>query len=405
MDQKLKVLMFGWEFPPYNSGGLGTACLGLTRALNNLDVEIIFVLPKKLNLSSPFVKLIFADDLITYQVDSPLTPYLTSDEYSKEIDDLKGIYGKSLMNEVLRYGKAARKIAKTEKFDIIHAHDWLSFIAGIEAKKVSGKPLIVHVHSTELDRTGGNNINQAVYQLEKKGMQEADQIIAVSGFTKDMIVKHYGIDPCKIQVVHNGIEINDYQGSSNGQNVLALKEAGYKIVLFVGRITLQKGPDYFLKVAKKVLEVDPNVYFIIAGSGDMEYQMIREAVELNISDKVLFAGFLRGEELNNIYQAADLFVMPSVSEPFGITALESVVNGTPVIVSKQSGVSETLTHALKVDFWDIDEMTNKILGVLHSDSLQQTLKSNAWEEVKKITWSRAAERVKGLYQKFTGRFR
>jgi glycosyltransferase involved in cell wall biosynthesis len=404
--------MFGWEFPPFNSGGLGTACFGLTKALTQQEVDVIFVLPRKIDINSS-IKILFADDgvhkrgsrLKLKPVNALLSPYLNNDTYLHELDSFSMhngepvVYGRNLLEEVMRYGLAAKHIALEEEFDVIHAHDWLSFPAGIAAKEVSGKPLIVHVHATEFDRTGGN-INQVIYEIEKEGMKKADAVITVSGYTKNVVIERYGINPDKIHVVHNGIEVDDYQAPASSEledSILRLKRAGKKIVLFVGRITLQKGPDYFVKSAAKVLQYEPETIFVVAGSGDMEHQMIQDAANAGISDKIIFAGFLRGEELNQVYRSADLFVMPSVSEPFGLTALESVANGTPVLVSKQSGVSEAMSAALKVDFWDTDEMANKILAVLRYSALQHTLEENGAEEIKKINWKKAASRCIDLY--------
>lgn len=405
----IKVLMFGWEFPPFNSGGLGTACFGLARALSSHDVELIFVLPKAINVKSDRFKIKFAERGLKVEVKSVdylLKPYINSKGYKEErIGARKGVYGQDLFDEIKRYGMNARTLAKEYNFDIIHAHDWMSFRAGIEAKKISGKPLILHIHSTEIDRTGGNNINPEIFRIEKESMEAADKVIAVSKLTKDILVNSYGIAPEKIHVVYNGIDIYDYPSIDADDTLIKkLKESGNKIVLFVGRITLQKGPDYFLKAAKKVLEFYPNVYFVVAGSGDMEHSIITEVASLSLSDRVLFAGFLRGEELNRIYRAADLFVMPSVSEPFGITALESVVNGTPVLVSKQSGVKETLTHVLTADFWDTDEMANKILAVLNYNSLKLTLQTNSLEQVKNINWAVAAGKCIDIYRCILNRY-
>lgn len=405
----IKVLMFGWEFPPFNSGGLGTACFGLARALSAHQVELIFVLPKKIDVKYGKFKIKFAERgvrLTIKPVDCLLKPYLSSNEYNQEWSkSSNGIYGKSLFDEINRYGINARVLAKEYTFDIIHAHDWMSFIAGIEAKRISGKPFIVHIHSTEIDRTGGANVNPEIFNIEKEGMEKADVVIAVSGLTKDILVNSYGIAPEKIHVVHNGIDIYDYPPiDADDTTIIKLKQSGCRIVLFVGRITLQKGPDYFLKAAKKVLRFYSNVYFVITGSGDMEHFIITEAANLGISDRVLFAGFLRGEELNRIYRAADLFVMSSVSEPFGITALESAVNGTPVLVSKQSGVRETLTHVLTADFWDIDEMASKILAVLNYDSLKLTLQVNSLNQVKNITWEAAAKKCVEIYYSILNKY-
>lgn len=398
----MKVLMFGWEFPPYNSGGLGVACFGLTRALAELNLQVTFVLPRRIDVDAPFVKMVFADTKVKMiPFNSLLNAYMTMDDYKyARFLDGSPIYGRSLFEEVLRYAAMGGEVAKQEEFDVIHAHDWLSFLAGVEAKKVSGKPLIVHVHATEFDRCG-ENINKDIYQIEKTGMEAADQIIAVSQFTKDIIVNKYGIDPHKVEVVWNGIEESDYWHPTppiEDTSIWKLKEAGNKVVLFVGRLTMQKGPDYFLQAAKKVLEHEPNTLFIIAGSGDMEQQIIQQAAFLGISDKVLFPGFLRGMQLNQVYKSADLFVLSSISEPFGITPLESVINGTPVLISRQSGVSEALSHALKVDFWDIDEMANQMLSVLYHDSLHQTLQENSQREIKKLTWREAAHKVNHVYR-------
>ncbi len=395
----IKVLMFGWEFPPFNSGGLGTACLGLTKALCAQNVAITFVLPKEVDVSPSHLKMRFAGVSIK-RVDVMLSAYVDSKRYGLlRFGSGSLLYGVGLIDEVYRYALLAKEIAQSEDFQIIHAHDWLSFLAGIEAKKISGKPLIIHVHSTEFDRTGGNNMNQQVYLVERVGMEQADKIIAVSNFTKQLIVEKYGISSDKIEVIYNGVDQTS-PVVEREHPLTYFKTIGCKVVLFVGRVTLQKGPDYFLKAAKKVLEYDPNVVFVIAGSGDMEEQLIEAAVNLGIGDKVIFTGFLRGEELNRIYQTADLFVLPSVSEPFGIAPLESVINGTPVLISKQSGVSEVLSHALKADFWDVEEMTDMILSVVGNPSLQKTLKQNSQEEVKKITWEKSANKCIEVYRQF-----
>jgi len=396
----MRVLMFGWEFPPFHSGGLGVACEGLAKALALQGVQVIFVLPKKLDYSYPFCKIIFASENLEIKaVNSLLKPYLTSSTY-KELADkigLKNFYASDLFREVLDYGHNAQRIAKKESFDIIHAHDWLSFPAGIAAKKISKKPLVVHVHATEFDRTGSNP-NPVVFAIEKIGMEQADIVVAVSQFTKNKIVENYGIDEAKIKVVHNAIDQNFFNQELKSPNeLLDLKKAGKKIVLFVGRITLQKGPDYFLKAAAMVLQFNPNVIFIVAGSGDMARQIIEQAAGAGIADNFLFAGFLTGDDLKKAYQAADLFVMPSVSEPFGLTALESVALGTPVLLSKQSGVSEVIKNCLKVDFWDIDEMTNKILACLNYPVLNATLQEESQKELNRISWETSAKKCLNIY--------
>ncbi len=396
-----QVLMFGWEFPPFNSGGLGVACYGLTKALSNQGVSITFVLPRRYRLTSGAITFAFADtsNIVIKDIDSLLLPYSTEESYKHERHLHKtALYGNNLVSEALRYGRQATEIASTTPHTVIHAHDWLSFPAGMAARKVSRKPLVAHIHATEFDRSGGRGANPQVYAIEKQGMKAADKIIAVSNLTKHIIIGKYGVPAHKVQVVYNGINLREYNHSLTGSSALALKSYGFKIVLFTGRLTLQKGPDYFLQTAKKVLEYYHNVVFVIAGSGDMEHQMIHTATHLGISNKVFFTGYLRGKELNNIYRSADLLVMPSVSEPFGITALESIANNTPVLISKQSGVSEVLTHALKTDFWDTDEMANKIVSVLKHPSLRTTLNQHSKKELESINWDKAAHECIQLYQ-------
>ncbi|MBU2009979.1 glycosyltransferase family 4 protein [Patescibacteria group bacterium] len=401
-----RVLMFGWEFPPHSSGGLGTACLGLTRALAKEKVEVIFVLPKKINLNANHVKFIFAENgenklKVQFRaIDSVLQPYLTSNGYIKELDQVtkKTIYGVTLIDEVKRYARQARIIAMNEEFDVIHAHDWLSFYAGVEAKKISGKPLILHFHATEFDRSGGQGANSEVFALEQEAIKYADSIIAVSNFTKNLLVEKYYISPERIEVVHNAIEEPDEMNLP--ATLEEIKATGTKIVLYLGRITIQKGPDYFIQTAKRVLDIyDGKVLFVVVGSGDMHKQMIDQVAALGISDKVIFTGMLLGEAVTKMFRAADLFVMPSVSEPFGLVPLEAALQNTPSIISKQSGISEVTSHMLKVDFWDIDEMANQIISVLTYGSLQQTLTENAKKEAKKLTWNTPAKKCVALYNK------
>lgn len=400
--------MFGWEFPPFHSGGLGTACYGLTKALSKKNIDVIFVMPRAPDVSkAEFVKIISADDLSRikiWDIVSPLSAYMTQEEYYRKILSFgkggsSGMYSQNLFEEVYKYALKAKAIAAKEEHDVIHAHDWLTFKAGIEAKKVSSKPLVVHVHATEFDRTGGNNLNQSVYDIEREGMHAADKIIAVSEFTKRKIVEHYDISSDKVVVVHNAVEFD--QEEAQNEEDFGIKKHD-KIVLFLGRITIQKGPDYFLYAAKKILDYDENVRFIIAGSGDMQPFIIEKSAELGISDKVLFAGFLRGKDIDRAYKMADVYVMPSVSEPFGITPLEAMRNNTPVIISKQSGVSEVIKHCLKVDFWDVDELANKIISVLKYNNLKEALKENAYSEVKKFSWMEPAEKCIDVYAKAGG---
>lgn len=391
--------MFGWELPPFNSGGLGVACFHLASALCEKGVGVIFVLPRKTGVISSRFRLLFADEHVSVrEVSSPLSPYLTSSEYTEWLSHEAQPYawGSDLFREVLRYGKEARRIARRESFDVIHAHDWLSFPAGIEAKIASGKPLVVHVHATEFDRTGGHHANPFVYEIEKKGMEEADRVIAVSDFTKRMIVEKYGIHPDKVTVVYNA---TDPGLSQKEGDVYAVP--GKAIVIFVGRITLQKGPDYFVEAARRALASEKNILFVVAGEGDMRHRIMRRAAEIGIADNFLFAGFLRGDELSKLYRSADLFVMPSVSEPFGLTALEAQSHGTPVLISKQAGVGELLSHVLKVDFWDVEEMAAKILAAVRYKELRQSLKEYGSREAARFSWGASADRCIDMYHQLS----
>ena len=396
----MRVLMFGWEFPPHNSGGLGVACEGLARALVDKSVELIFVLPKKISIANDRLRFLFGSVGVSkvHAIDTALTPYVTAKEYLLSKRYLEGnIYGADLFAEVMRYAASVKDIIAGETFDVIHAHDWLSFLAGVEAKRISGKPLVVHVHATGFDQSGGKAPDERVYAIEKIGFDAADRIIAVSQYTKNILISKYDVPADKIQVVHNGIDSGNYQMKETEDFSVPWKKPGQKMVLFVGRLTMHKGPDYFLRAARRVLDYHPNTMFVIAGSGDMEFQIIRQAAELGIAQNVFFAGFARGENLRRLYESADLYVLSSVSEPFGITPLEALAHGTPVLISKQSGVSEVLGHALKVDFWDIDEMANKIIAVLRYPPLTRQLALYGNGEVRNITWNKAAEKCIALY--------
>ena len=432
----MKIFMLGWEFPPFISGGLGTACYGLTKAMSNLGMKVTFALPKPVDVDNAYsthVKMLSPncivpdsdiDDMLTrkgylknvqfHPIRSMLQPYTTPDEYKHQIEDLirqknqtqsgqddedysSGIgnehYCGDMYREIHRYAAAAVRLALKEDFEVIHAHDWMTYHAGIAVAAVTGKPLVVHVHSTEFDRSG-EHVNQMIYDIERKGMHTADKIIAVSHLTRNIVITRYGIAGDKVEVVYNGVENNGDNGANINRVGITSNE---KIVLFLGRITMQKGPEYFLQAAKKVLDIIDNVKFVMAGSGDMMKRTVEMAAEMGIGHKVLFTGFLRGNDVQKVYQMADLYVMPSVSEPFGIAPLEALNHDVPVLISKQSGVSEILTHVLKVDFWDTDEMANKIAAVLKYPPLQMTLREHGNFEVRKLKWKQAAENCARIY--------
>lgn len=402
--------MFGWEFPPFNSGGLGVACEGLSKALSASGVDLTFVLPFKIPISVPWCKFVFANEATDLMTESQMkglfsgyNSHSINSKNSKIQDNgLPEAISGDLIERVRAYALKAGAIAKKNKHSIIHAHDWLTYPAGIEAKKVSGKPLVVHIHATEFDRSG-DKINKDIYNIELEGFKKADMIVAVSGRTREKVIQKYGISPHKVKVVHNGIEFKN-NFSSIEQNLERLKKIGNSIVLFVGRITMQKGPDYFVTMAEKVLHYAPKTFFVVSGSGDMEGQMIRMVASRGLSSKFIFCGFLRGEELNQVYKAADIFVMPSVSEPFGLVPLEAMISEVPVLVSKESGVSEVISSALKSHFWDTDDMADKVLSVLRHKKLRQHLSVNGKEEVKAIHWKKAADSLISLYNSLDNAF-
>jgi glycogen synthase len=422
----MKILMFGWEFPPHISGGLGTACFGLTKGLAKHGVEMIFVVPKAYgDESQEAVRLVNASDIsvnmkssqykeywkrIEYmEIGSNIIPYVSPEEFERihsqselnkiaeesnvfaEKYEFAGGYGSLLMEEVSRYALVASAMAASKDFDVIHAHDWLTYPAGIAAKYVSGKPLVIHVHATEFDRSG-ENVNPPVFEMEKKGMEEADKIIAVSNFTRNIIIEKYGIPEDKVVTVHNAVE------PSETKAINASKHVPEKVVTFLGRITFQKGPDYFIEAARLVLERDPNVRFVMAGSGDLLEKMIRRVAQLRMGHKFHFTGFLKGDAVDRMLAMSDVFVMPSVSEPFGIVPLEAMRSNVPVVISKQSGVSEVLKHALKVDFWDVHGMADAIYAVTRYDGLNRMFTKYGKDEVESLKWEHAGLKVKEVYE-------
>jgi len=458
--------MLGWEFPPFISGGLGTACYGLTRAMDRLGHQVIFALPRAVSRGfASHVQLLSPEEGSPDAVQLPdgsftagavaagdtpvqyamagmpnvrfwglpsaiVSPYGAGGPVGEagvaggaravpgisEVEALRAAgvdipddwlgdlppgagglgraadYSGDMIASAQQYARLVMRLAKGQHFDVIHAHDWMTYPAGMAVARITGKPLIAHIHSTEFDRSG-EHVHQRVYDLERRGMHAAMRVVAVSAYTKSVCIQRYGLDPGKIDVVYNGIE-SDGHDQPNPESVRARD----KIVLFLGRITMQKGPEYFVQAAKRVLDKVENVKFIVAGSGDMYQRMITLAAELGIGHKVLFTGFLRGKDVTRVFRMADCYVMPSVSEPFGIAPLEAISLDTPVIISKQSGVSEVLTHALKVDFWDVDEMANKIIAVLRHPPLSQTLREHGAFEIRRLTWDGAAQKCAKIYE-------
>ncbi len=424
----MKILMFGWEFPPHITGGLGTACFGLSKGLARQNVEIQFVVPKAYgDEDEDAVRLVNASDIeistadkdfltfwkqLTYmEIGSNLIPYVSPEAFRKMAEEsnldedrillknkvlktkfqFSGKYGSDLMAEVSRYALIAGGLSSKTDFDVIHAHDWLTYPAGVAAKKISGKPLVVHTHATEFDRSG-KHINQGVYDIERKGMEEADRVIAVSNFTRDTIIEKYGINPEKVITVYNAIEPADIS------NIEEERHVNEKVVTFLGRLTQQKGPEYFVEAANIVLKKDSNVRFVMAGSGDMLNGLVRRVAELGIGTKFHFTGFLQGQDVDKMFKFSDVFVMPSVSEPFGLVPLEAMRHGVPVIISKQSGVAEVLKNAMKVDFWDIRGLADAIYGLLHYKGLGKEFRKYGKQEVEALKWDKAAQEVIEVYK-------
>jgi len=480
----MRILMLGWEFPPFIAGGLGTACYGLTRALDALGHQITFILPRAVDRShsshvhllspeavtsgditraAPIIREFRASGQVSprmpgvgvgeaqelafhseefrnvtfravasgisspYGPAAPMTheqieelirrgqytarrvtesanpteptatelpepPALTPGFLGLNRPSAGGDYGGDLIDDVRRYAELCVMLTRGEQYDVIHAHDWLTYPAGMAIAQLTGIPLVAHVHSTEFDRSG-ENINRHLYEIERRGMHSAMRVITVSFWTRSIAMHRYNVSPDKIRVVWNGIDRSEAAVLAAPSKIRATD----KIVLFLGRITMQKGPEYFIAAAKRVLEKVDGVKFVVAGSGDMAVRMIELAAQMGLGHKVLFTGFLRGSDVDRAFKMADCYVMPSVSEPFGIAPLEAMSHDVPVIISKQSGVSEVLTHVLKVDFWDVDEMANKIIAVLRYPPLRNTLRRNGAMELRHLTWGGAAKKCVEVY--------
>lgn len=395
----MKVLMLGWELPPHNSGGLGVACYQLSKALSKKGVDIEFVLPYTAEHNIDFMRINAAHpqnvaEVLKSGIAYDSFKYITKDGEVKWVD----IVGQSVI-----YEEAVGKIAELAEFDVIHAHDWLTCRAGLRAKMVSGKPLIIHIHSIEADRAGHpHGGNPIVREIEAVSLMMADHIVAVSQHTKDGIVREYGIPADKIEVIHNSIDPADLaplDGNNAYRYLDAMKALGYRVVVNIGRLSVQKGLTNLLRAYAKAAQYAPKSFLLIVGSGEQYYELIALAAELGIGDKVLFTDFQRGKNWRDAFAIGDVFVMPSVSEPFGITPLESIGYGTPALISKQSGVSEVLRNVLKVDFWDIDEMANQIAAILQNDGLRDELQLQSYEELQHFSWDDSAEKLLSAYKK------
>ena len=417
----MKVLMFGWEFPPHILGGLGTASYGLTRGMAQQgDLELTFVIPRPHgDEDQSFLKIIGANNVPVVwkenswdHINHHIGHFIHPDEYFWLRDGIKydfrrihtndlgcinfsGKYPDNLIEEISNYEAVGSVLAHQLDFDIIHSHDWLTYPAGAFAKQISGKPLVIHVHATDFDRSRGN-VNPTVYSIEKRGMDAADHILTVSNLTRNIVIEKYHQDPNKVSTVHNAVEpLADVESFTKSER----KE---KVVTFLGRISMQKGPEYFVEAAHKVLERTDGVRFVMAGSGDMMNDMIDLVAQRGIADKFHFTGFLKGRQVHEMLAESDAYIMPSVSEPFGISPLEAMQVGTPSIISKQSGCAEILTHAIKTDYWDIDAMADAIYGIIKYPAMYDDMRSLGLEEVNNITWYDAGLKVRNIYNRLLG---
>ncbi|MBQ1694198.1 MAG: glycosyltransferase [Bacteroidales bacterium] len=421
--------MFGWEFPPHIAGGLGTACEGIVKGLAHNGVETLFVMPSAsgdedqsattiINASDVAVDTLsstvdeFLGKVKFIHIDSDLVPYVGPEEFSNVLEEerrrqvkdfriqygqkykFSGKYGANLMEEVARYAMVGGTIAlqNRDRFDVIHAHDWLTYLAGIAAKELTGKPLVVHVHATSYDRGDEKHMDTRVLDIEKRGMEAADKVITVSDLTRNIVINKYGINPDKVVTVHNAVDF------SGRENLMVERGVKDKVVTFLGRITFQKGPEYFIEAAAKVLKRTKNVRFVMAGSGDMMNRAIRQVARMGISDRFHFTGFLRGTDVQKMFALSDVYIMPSVSEPFGISPLEAMRTNVPSIISHQSGAAEVLKYAFKVDFWDVDAMADDIYALLQYPALSEFAAKQGYEEVNALKWNNATKKMIEVYK-------
>ena len=420
----MKALMLGWEFPPHISGGLGTATYGITKGLSSQeDMDITLMLPAPSgDEDSSYMSIIGASEVpIVYQDPSReyleerigrvmslemyyhLRDHIYADFRYMLTDDIgciqfSGKYGDNLIDEINNYSIVAGVVARADRYDLVHAHDWVTYPAGIHAKQILGVPLVIHVHATDFDRSRGN-VNPTVYAIEKDGMDHADHIMCVSELTRRTVIEKYHQDPAKVTAVHNAV-IPLEESILNIPDKRGVKD---KVITFLGRLTMQKGPEYFVEAASRVLAKKRDVRFVMAGSGDKMDEMIRLVAEKRISDRFHFTGFMKGRQVYEVYHASDVYVMPSVSEPFGITPLEAMQCGVPCIISKQSGCSEILTYAIKLDYWDVDAMADAMYALVTYPALHDLLSQRGLDEVAGITWDKVALKIRGLYDQVLGR--
>jgi glycosyltransferase involved in cell wall biosynthesis len=388
--------MLGWELPPHNSGGLGTACYELCKGLAKNNVDIEFILPYKAEHNIDFMTVTAAIPIGVNDIQRLGIAY----DSCKYILDSGSEAWLNIVDQHLLYERAVLELAKTRQFDIVHAHDWLTFRAALRLKERFGCPIILHVHSVESDRAGDKPGNPLIHEIEDTALHLADRVIAVSEHTKKVMMRDYGLPPEAIEVVHNSLNVNELVPLDN-ENVYrylkVMKEKGYRVVTSVGRLTIQKGLPNLLDAIRKVVDKVPKTLVLIVGSGDQMYELMEKSAELGIGANILFTDFQRGKNWRDAYAIGDLFVLPSITEPFGLTPLESIGYGTPALISKQSGVSEVLNNVLKVDYWDIDEMANQIASVLMNDPLRDELEVNSYRELEKMSWQQATDKMIGIY--------
>lgn len=397
----MKILMLGWELPPHNSGGLGVACLNMAHALSNQGIDIDFVVPYAAkHPHTEFMHVLHATNL------DPIHrygggAYASLDIHKKQIPSIDHPDMASIRDIQKSYQEFVNEYLMEFKPDLVHAHDWLTYEAGILAKKNYGIPLIAHVHATEYDRAGMNIGNPLIHEIEQQGLMLADKIIAVSETTKRIIHEKYHIPLNKIDVVYNSLDEEYYKGYKYDDSLHSyatnLKKEGYTIVSTVGRFTIQKGLEFMMNAARKAIDKNPKLMFIFAGDGEERNRLISDAATLGISKNVIFTGFVRGQKLRDIYTLSDIFVMSSVSEPFGLTALEAAYHKDALILTNQSGVSEIIWSCMKYDFWDEDKLADEILAIAGNPALKKSLKENVGHEYNKISWAKVAKKCQKIY--------